>query len=141
MKSSFAAALVSLGLSFSVSPSFAQVAVQFPQDTIVATVASCSSDSDCKAAIQALLDQFAAANPDVDPALLLASLVSAIASAYNAGLIPAIASQFALTAVASVATAAGFDQIAQSASQAASVVASGGTIDLEAVAEVSGSPA
>ncbi len=133
----FAAAL---GFS-AVAPATAQVAVAVPQAALGATADSCTSAAACDVAVQALIDQLVASNPGTDPALILASVVSAIAAAYNAGTFPDVAAGFALASAAGIATANGFSALAAAAIAAATTVAAGDTIDLEAVAEASGSPA
>lgn len=134
--------MAALGLSAVVgSPAAAQVAVAVPQAALETTASSCTSAAACTAAVQALVDQLTAANPDADPALILASVVSAIAAGYNAGTFPDIAAQFALASASSIAAASGFSELAAAAAAAATTVAAGDTIDLEAVAEASGSPA
>lgn len=124
-----------------VAPATAQVAVAVPQAALGATADSCTSATACDAAVQALVDQLVAANPGVDVALILASVVSAIAASYNAGTFPDVAAELALASTAGIASAGGFTAIAASATAAATTVAAGDTIDLEAVAESSGSPA
>lgn len=134
--------VAALGLSsVGIAPATAQVAVAVPQAALDATAAGCTSGPACDAAVSALVAQLVAANPGTDIALILASVVSAIAAAYNAGNFPDVAAEFALASTASIASAGGFTAVAAAATAAATSVAAGDTIDLEAVAEVSGSPA
>lgn len=122
-------------------PAGAQVAVPVSQAEVIGAVATCTASKGCEDAIQGLIAELAAANPDVDLQVIIGTVISAIASAYNDGKIPAAAAQAALTATASIATAKGFPDLAVAAASAATVVAQGGTINLEAVAEASASPA
>jgi len=142
MNASFVAFVAVLGFSsMVVLPASAQVAVDIPQEALSATAASCTSGDACAVAVQALIDQLVAANPGTDVSLIVGSVVSAIAAGYNAGSFPAVAAQFALASAASIATASGLTELAATATAAATTVASGDPIDLEAVAEASGSPA
>lgn len=121
-------------------PAQAQVAVPVPQAELDAALASCTSAEACLAAIEVLMAQLVAANPGVDIATILGSVVAAVSAAYNAGTLPAEVATVALESTASVATSSGSPQIAAAITVAVASVASGNAIDLEAIAEASGSP-
>lgn len=121
-------------------PAAAQVQVAIPQMQLDAALASCTSAEACAAAIDTLVAGIVAANPGVDVAPVLGSILSAVASAYNAGTLPAAVASVALGAISTVASANGAAQVVAAVSIAASAVEAGDTIDIEAVTEASGSP-
>lgn len=133
--------VASLALSaLSAPPAAAQVAVPVPQAALDSVLANCASPAQCTIALEALVARITAANPGVDIATVLGSIVAAVAAAYNAGTVPAAAARAALGAVSSVATANGATQVVTSVALASAAVEAGDPIDTEAVAEASASP-
>lgn len=141
IRANLVAIVAAAGLStvFSTS-SRAQEAVVIPEAALTAALSQCTTSEACDAALQALIAELAAANPGVDLSLIIGSVVSTIAAGYNAGTVPAAAAQVALTSAGSIASSNGLTTLAAAATAAAETVAAGDTIDLEAVAEASGSP-
>ncbi|MEY4984043.1 MAG: hypothetical protein RIR62_2309 [Pseudomonadota bacterium] len=136
-----AIAVASLALAaLSVQPAAAQVAVPVPQAALDPVLASCASPVACARAMDALVAQLVAANPGIDIATVLGSIVAAVAAAYNAGNVPAAAATAALGAVSSVAAARGATEVVTAVALASAAVEAGDPIDTEAVAEASASP-
>lgn len=141
IRANFVAIVAAAGLSTLVAaPSSAQVAIAIPEASLTAALSQCTTAEACDAALQALIAELAAANPGVDLSLIIGSVVSTIAAGYNAGTVPAAAAQVALNSAGSIASSNGLTSLAAAATAAAETVAAGDTIDLEAVAEASGSP-
>ncbi|MBC2835109.1 hypothetical protein [Paragemmobacter straminiformis] len=134
---STAAALASI----SGFPASAQVAIEVPAQALGVSLAACSSPSSCDAALQGLIDQLVAANPGADLALIIGSVIAAVAAGYNNGTIPAAVAEAALVSAGGIASSNGLTSLAAVATQAVATVVAGDPIDLEAVAEASGSPA
>lgn len=132
-------------LSFATPAAHAQVAIDIPAASLDAALSQCasassSSDGTCAAALQILIEQLIAANPEANAELVVGSVISAIASGYNDAAIDPAVAQAALASLASVASSRGLTTLATVATNAASTVVAGDPIDLEAVAEASGSP-
>jgi hypothetical protein len=136
-----ACAAVILGIFvFSPSDGAAQVAVTIPSDVLQATLAGCTTQAACAAAIQALVTQLAAANPGVPLSVIVGSVAAAVSSSYNAGAITAPVAQIVLSSAASVASGLGLTQVSNSISLAVASVADGEPVDLDAIADGSASP-
>ncbi len=123
------------------APARAQVAIEISQDVLTAALSQCTTAASCAVAVQALIDQLVAANPNVDLAVVVGSVMSAIAEGYNNGTISATLAQTALAAAGNIASANNLAALATFAATALTVIAAGDPIDLEAVAQASGSPA
>lgn len=137
----FVAAVAAIGFSLTgAQPTLAQVAIEISSDDLAAALAQCTSPANCDVALQALIDRLVAANPEADLSLVLGSVISAIASGYNAATILPAGAQIALASAASIASSNGLTALATVATQAVETVVAGDPIDIEAVAEASGSP-
>lgn len=134
---------VLLAASLAVSPVSvrAQVAVPVDAAALQEVLASCETEDACLAAIEQFIVRLSALNPGVPVTTVVASVASALVSAYNAGAVPARVAQVALVAVSRAAAARGMTELAQTLQRAVTVVAAGDPIDLDAVAEGSASPA
>ena len=137
----FVAAVAAVGLSFvAVPPTFAQVGIEISADELSAALGQCTSAESCGVALQKLIDSLVAANPDVDLALVIGSVISAVASGYHAGTISPAAAKVALASAGNIASSNNLTALAVVATNAVATVVAGDPIDIEAVAEASGSP-
>jgi uncharacterized membrane protein (Fun14 family) len=139
-KARFRSAFLGLALAILPLQATAQGTVSVSAEAIDALTATCTSSEACQIAIEALVAELSAANPDVSIGEIIGAVAGSLSAAYNAGIVAGSIAQITLQSLAAVAEANGLSQLASSIRVAVESVAAGNPINVEAVAEGSASP-